>query len=356
MTIPEFIASTNLDRSILIGYYGGGNYGDELLLEILQNLLHEHRVKHVAIAYQRPENFAKMHHDLGYAPFDVRSKSALLKQTLAHQTIIVGGGGLWGVDMNRNTFLMSLYLLLSRWLLGKKVFLIGVGYYRSTSWVGHVAAWLAGFASSTIIVRDEESLANFRRVSSKTYMDVDLAWYARKLNLYGYAKSAHQLGKRLGITKNTLFVSLRRPQAKQQHDAFARWNDIVQKSIRSNVRSPIVVTQLELPELDARATTQIKLLANSCTHVSLLEMPINPLVLFALFHEYSNNLKLVGPQFHLILTAHLNHVPFLPIAYDNKVCALLESLGIGEAQQIALPALQPADIQGFIDMNTPGQE
>ena len=43
MSILQVLEKYNLDKSLIFGYYGGGNFGDELLLEVLQNLLRHHR-------------------------------------------------------------------------------------------------------------------------------------------------------------------------------------------------------------------------------------------------------------------------------------------------------------------------
>jgi hypothetical protein len=48
------------------------------------------------------------------------------------------------------------------------------------------------------------------------------------------------------------------------------------------------------------------------------------------------------------LSAHLTGVPYLPLAYDNKVERLLESIAPG-AEHISVQGLQLADVQHFID-------
>src|SRR6476661_5539742 len=102
MTLLDFLHTTNLDHSLLIGYYGGGNYGDELLLEVLGNLLRRQGINDAAITYQRPDTYPTMHHDFGFKLVDMHDRKAVFRTALHSQNILIGGGGLWGVDMNLN--------------------------------------------------------------------------------------------------------------------------------------------------------------------------------------------------------------------------------------------------------------
>ncbi|HSX01028.1 MAG TPA: hypothetical protein VLF67_02185, partial [Candidatus Saccharimonas sp.] len=66
MTIRQFFSRTPLERTVLIGYYGGGNFGDELLLEVLQANLQAHGVKQASFLYRGPAPYQQYHHDFGY--------------------------------------------------------------------------------------------------------------------------------------------------------------------------------------------------------------------------------------------------------------------------------------------------
>ena len=144
MNIEQILASGNLEKSVLIGYYGGGNYGDELLLEVLAARLRGEGVQNITITYQDLSLYKTYHRDFGYPLIQMGNKVAVLRTIVKNKTIIVGGGGLWGLDVNPNIFLLSLMLFASRWLLGKSVYLLGVGYYNSTNWYGRLSAWVAG--------------------------------------------------------------------------------------------------------------------------------------------------------------------------------------------------------------------
>ena len=59
MTIEQILATRDLEKSVLVGYYGGGNYGDELLLEVLANRLKSQGVQHAVITYQKPKMYRR---------------------------------------------------------------------------------------------------------------------------------------------------------------------------------------------------------------------------------------------------------------------------------------------------------
>ncbi len=139
----RFLKNEQLDSSMLVGFYGGGNYGDELLMEVLAGLLKKQGAKNVSIAYQTPLLYDKFHHDFGFKRIDIHNSTAFLKGIFTHKHIVVGGGGLWGMDSNLNIFLMSLMLLVSRFVMRKKIYLLAVGYYASANGAGKMGAWCA---------------------------------------------------------------------------------------------------------------------------------------------------------------------------------------------------------------------
>lgn len=349
MKLTELLKSTNLDNSLLIGYYGGGNYGDELLLEVLGNLLAQNGTKDVTITYINPDQYKHYHHDFGYKRINMQSKPQLLKQLLRSKNIMIGGGGLWGVDMNFNTFLLSLMLFMGRWFMGKNVYLFGVGYYNSTTKLGRAGAWLAGKAANAIIARDDETFENFGRLNHNTYLDSDMAWYIDDVNLRNYESDVTVIEDRLRIDRKTVVVALRRPQSKKHARDFTTFNEQVGEFIAANPDKSIIVAVLESKSRSPEEHLQAQAWKQQYDNVQLLDFAHNPLALFLFFRKHHRDLALIGPQFHIIITAHLTKVPFTPIVYDNKVDALLSHIGIAEDQRIPIKAANASLMQRFAD-------
>jgi polysaccharide pyruvyl transferase WcaK-like protein len=350
----DFLKQTNLQQTLLLGYYGGGNYGDELLLEVLQNLLRQQGIKDVSIAYQVPSKFDEFHHDLGYKLVSFRDRVALLKAGLINKNIIVGGGGLWGVDMNLNTLIMSMFLFVNRYIFGKKIHLVGVGYYNSTNLMGHVGAWFAAKSANTILARDEETQHNFSKFTKKVYLDHDMAWYIKDVNLSQYEEGLAKFEQRIKVGDKTLFITLRRAQSKHQHAVFNNFSNQISKTIELNQDKDIIIGLLEAEEKSPAEFKMARKWAKKYHNVQILDHNINPLTLYLFFKKYQDKLALIGPQFHIIITAHLNNVPFMPLVYDNKVRAMLEKIKVGTDHQISIRDLHQTDVQQFIDATYQG--
>ncbi len=325
MKVKEFFEKTKLDNGLLIGFYGGGNYGDELLLEVIQNLLQKNKPKNFKIMYQKPDEFETFHHDFGYERVDAFNKPGLLKAMLKSKTIVIGGGGLWGLDFNLNVLLMSMALFFCR-LLGKKVYLVGIGYYQSTTQLGHLGAWFAGKAATHIIARDDETAANFAKITSqkKISQDVDIAWNLEESDYKEYVLEKSDLLSGLSIANSTTFITLRR-----FHPGSIKGNaykQAVENYINQNQTTPIILSLMEPASADSSNFDYIQTLARNNKNVQAIDFSYNPLSLLLFFKKNREKLRIISPQFHVIITAKLAGVSFFPMAYDNKVDELLRMM------------------------------
>ena len=342
MKLDQILTSGDLENSVLIGYYGGGNYGDELLLEVLAARLKSEGVRKLTITYQDPSLYAIYHHDFGYPRIRMSDKQQLLRTILTHKNILIGGGGLWGLDVNLNILLLGMLLFISRWVLGKKVYLLGVGYYNSTNWYGRLSAWLAGKAATQIVARDQETLDNFRKVTGHVSLDADIAWQISKMDLGQYQDDLKKLDRSLHVSSKTLFITLRR--FKSAHKG--RYDEAIERYL-ATAKQQIIVALMEPRTVDPEGYERICGWQKKYKHVQLIDFAWNPLALFLFFRKHHDKLAVIAPQFHVIITAHLGGVPFLPISYDNKVTELLRQLG--QRTVLNPHTLTERDIQTFVD-------
>lgn len=342
MSLMDFIKGNDLDKSLMLGYYGGGNYGDELLMEVLAGLLKKQNVKDMTIAYQHPEHYHMYHHDFGFDRVNMHDKLALFKAIIRSKKIVVGGGGLWGVDFNFNVLLMSIMLFVSRWVFRKKIYLLSIGYYDSAPTMGRFGAWLAGKAANHIVARDQETFENFSRINKRTEQDIDIAWYVDQLDLAPYQNDLGQLEKVLTVADKTLFITLRRFGGANRHHLAA----VVAEFLRTNDQRSIIVGLLEPRQVDPYSYGLLESWQKIYPHIQIIDFSFNPLALFLFFQKYKDKLLFFGPQFHAILSAHLTGVPYMPLVYDNKVANLLQVVAPGQ-KTLPIQALKTEDLQQF---------
>lgn len=342
-TIADVFAHVDLDKSVLIGYYGGGNFGDELLLEVLMNLFSSNQVKDLTVTYQHPKRYDTYHHDFGYTKIDMADKKSVFKSILKNKNVVIGGGGLWGLDVNPNIFILSSLLFFSRFILRKRVFLLGVGYYGSTSRLGHISAWLAGKAANEIVTRDPESLANFKKISKHVSIDNDIAFQIPSLKLGTYTRDLEMLASTLKISKKTLFITLRRFKPSQNND-FA---NTIEMCLLNNQDMNCIVALLEPQDVDPEGFALLEKWQQQYPNIQVIDFSYNPFALVLLFETYKQNIALIAPQFHAIIGALLTDVPFLPIVYDNKVMELLKKTTT--QTPIPIKNLTDQQVQQFID-------
>lgn len=343
MTIADVFEKENLENSVLIGYYGGGNFGDELLLEILMNLFARQKVQALTVTYQHPERYATYHHEFGYTRIDMADKKAVLRAIMHNKNIVIGGGGLWGLDVNPNIFLLSSLLFVSRFLLRKRVYLLGVGYYHSTSRLGHVSAWLAAKSARTIVCRDDESLNNFKKINRRVSLDVDIAYTLPRLELDAYREDFETLDKMIHIDQKTLFITLRRFKASLTNNYTAT----IERCLEANPGMPVIVALMEPREVDPEGYEQLVGWQKQHENIRIVDFSYNPIGLYLFFKTYKELLVLVAPQFHAIIAADLAGVPYYPVAYDNKVLELLKT--ITDERAVPIADMTEQSLQSYID-------
>ncbi|MBI3889243.1 polysaccharide pyruvyl transferase family protein [Candidatus Saccharibacteria bacterium] len=341
MTIEELITSRSFDRSIIFGYYGGGNYGDELLLTILINILLNNKNTDIEYAYMNRETHSLLNHTYNATPrFGFYE---ILKSIFKSKNIIVGGGGHWGLDANKTVFIMSLMLLVMRTVFRKNIYLIGVGYYGSTDKIGHFSARMASIAANEILARDKESYAHFRKLSSHTHLDKDIAFSLDIDGLKSRSKIDDEVDLQSG-DKN-IFVTLRNFRGSRGKVYESIITELV--TLHSDVR--FIFLLLEPAHANEQGKDFIEKLKVSNSNVTSYYFHDNPLEIASFFKAHKNSARLIAPQYHAQLTAHLVGMDFLPMSYDNKVSQLLKMFG---KTPIPIESVDKVTITRFIEAAT----
>lgn len=318
---------------LLFGYYGAGNFGDELLLEMMLNLF---ETKDMAVYYLSPKNYKRWH---SQEISIVTTKVRLLEQILKSENLIVGGGGIWGRDANLNTLLMSCLLLTAK-ILRKKVHLLSVGYYDSATSYGKVGAYLAAKSAHQILARDEETYRNFQKISNRVVLAEDAAFLLPSIDRMFKPKFPAFINTKKKNTR-TILVSTR---ASSSSD----FNTSLLKLIKAGALDSYNITILEL--LPGQIDPQLCDLAKNKENVHFVEFDYNPASLYTFMRDNSINL-VIAPQYHAQLVAAITDTKFVPLYYDNKNIALHEFLGSGDSIDVrtCTQASLTKDIKGMLD-------
>lgn len=337
INMSELLRRELLEESVVLGFYGGGNFGDELLLETLLQVAKAEKVQRLSYLYLDKNLFPTYHAPTAYKQVGrLGSVVAILRS----KTVIVGGGGLWGMDVNRNTFFLSSLLLFSRRVLFKKVYLVGVGYYNSTTRLGRLSAWIASRAANQIIARDQQSAVNFRKHSAYVLESEDIALASAGMLVEPGRPTAFPK-----LEKKTVLIVYRRIKITNS------FSESTERLIAENHAYDFILALMEPFKNDPVNTKAMnRLRAGYDNVIGVIDMSANPLDLLSYFSENRRKLLLIAPQYHAIVGAYITGVRYLPLGYDFKSSELFRQLGIKEPFELSkvdYPVMQKFLQQGL---------
>lgn len=340
LKLTNFFSKADLNNSFIVGYYGNGNFGDELLLETLMILFSEFQFKDMKFMHFPNDNFNNWHKiPENYSMVSNNHKSTILKHIFDSRNIIVGGGGLWAADSSINILSMSFLLFFCRFILRKNVYLLGVGYYDSINLWGRVGAWFAGRSANLIIARDDESHDNFKRLNKNTFIDYDITFNLKKFDLSNYKNDVESLSAKICLAEKNVLFTIRSVEFSKNilqivknnpaiNFIFLHFIDIVINDITIDMYRDIEKTSHDHPNL------------------SVYLFDYNPVALLGFFENNADKIYLISAQYHGQIIAHLAGVKFLPISYSNKNIELFKVLKIDNFYN--LHSLSMCDIQNEI--------
>jgi polysaccharide pyruvyl transferase CsaB len=108
-----------LKRALLIGYYGYGNLGDEILMEESVDILRSLGFKKIDVLYPRPMNNKR------FTPVKKMNPFYIILSILKSDVVFFGGGGILQDETSFRSFAYYSLIALTASLLGKKVIFLG---------------------------------------------------------------------------------------------------------------------------------------------------------------------------------------------------------------------------------------
>ena len=146
-----------LKRALVVGYYGYGNFGDEILMEETLCVLKKLGFKYISVLY--PGEIAKNRFK-SVEKFDL---FGLIKSILNSDAIIFGGGGLLQDETRLKSFVYYSSIVLMAILFKKKVIFLGNGF-------GPIRKAISKFLMNKI-ARSRRVIFFPRDVVSKRYLE-----------------------------------------------------------------------------------------------------------------------------------------------------------------------------------------
>lgn len=142
-------------KVLILGSYGVGNTGDEAILAGVLRWIRAARPEaSIFVPSRRRPDLIRQLHRVASAPlFSLQT----LRQFLTSQALVVGGGSLFDREMPPVARLLPLFVILAR-LLGKKVILTSLGFYRGYPQPARLLAQVAFALAAAASVRDPASL------------------------------------------------------------------------------------------------------------------------------------------------------------------------------------------------------
>ncbi|MFH0776940.1 MAG: polysaccharide pyruvyl transferase family protein [Patescibacteria group bacterium] len=307
-------------RLVLVGNFGAGNLGDELILAgFLKKISLELPKAQIVVLAGEPKLVRRFHgvDALPHLPTGLRSLLKMnwwrsLGKIRKADAIIFPGGGLFSDEESwRASLLWGAHILIARYF-WKPVFLLGqsVGPFKKR-WV----RWLAKFCLSKtewIGVRDAGSEAELRRIgisARKIRLGRDAAFW-----LVSRVPKTREL-KRHGVAK--ILVSVRDfPKIAPQF-----WNELICALDEIAVKKQAHILFAEFGKGDHELWKKIRRRAKKSATWKTLELPESA---EGILKEIKKIDLVIGMRLHALIAAKLVGVPAIGFAYSRKVSEFAE--------------------------------
>lgn len=329
-------------KALILGHYGGRNFGDELMLVGLVRLLR--RKQPVAIRIQTPdgsvsEGLRQLGVEQGYG----KSPAEILKGLFWADTVVLGGGtifhdaypderyrGYW-----RNLLLLSVIFALAR-ILGRHVSLAGIGVGPLRRRRTKAFTTLLKWSAHDISVRDQQSaddLAMLPGGQSKVRVADDLSAFA-SIALAGPVGKA---GKVIGLSLvPPEVVSGAEPVDVEAF--YAALGDHLAAVLASGAIDGVMLFSANVGKdsdllVAARMTERLASHAGRVEHVRFDGDPVS------FVQRLAECAQVLAARYHVAIAASTLDVPTLWLAYQRKVMDAAPAYGAGPADIFDLAAI-----------------
>jgi polysaccharide pyruvyl transferase WcaK-like protein len=174
----------NIDEGsvvVIVGNYGGGNLGDEMMLDALVELI---SIKvgrtMVIVPSRRPDVLNKMHPKITISSIGVIRGTL---RALFSDVLIIGAGTIFSSHTGPGIKAGVIIAILRKILLRKKVFFYGIGYSSTTSKILKMLSKLALNLADGVYVRDTLSYSRLKSIikdNGRIFLIPELGLFLKK--------------------------------------------------------------------------------------------------------------------------------------------------------------------------------
>jgi polysaccharide pyruvyl transferase CsaB len=346
MSNPSTISSSPTPSIMIIGFYGSGNFGDDMMCVALARLLTENTNAKITILARDPE----VHASLKSHKLDVRRWSAAEIWRSVHQSdILCQGGGTNFHDSYAGRKLIRHWCNLTLWaaifwiarLRRKRVLLLGAGIGPLRRPLTKCLSRIAFSACASIGVRDQ---ASARTLSGTHYSGpCEIGFDLAAVRVPTMTQRARSRGERLVLAISACSLS----EFLGSADLNASyWSNLGQAISIFNEQQPIRVKFCSLYTGASSDSDELaaEIIRNQLPKDLALEHAKydGSIERFAL--EFSAADLFLCTKYHAAVMAYLWSCNFAVITYNRKVADFADEIGLPGRRRVDASRPQPVDV------------
>lgn len=301
--------------TLLCGYYGFGNMGDDILL---RSAIERARREYPGKSVRALTRGGRSDSDRFCIPCARRSSSiAVLRELFICQRLIFGGGTLLQCDTSLRSMIYYAALLIMAKMIGRECILWGNGLGRADGWLSQKILRSALACCNMIEVRDIRSYALAKRLAceERAALDRDLA--ERKAWVCSSTRRAEYLLRRaLGEKRNKFIVVI--PRARHCY------NDIAALSAELFRKRTEGFSVLMIPMCERDDAALCNAMCAAVGAATVRGICFDDLVMIA-----RRSACVYSMRYHGLVAARLAGVPFIGIGEDDKIIGYCSENGGG---------------------------
>lgn len=308
-------------KILVSGYYGFGNVGDEAVLgAMVQGFRQYLPESEITVLSAAPRLTAELNQVGSVSRFDL---PGILREIRKADVVVSGGGSLFQDVTSNRSFLYYIGIVWLAKLLGKKVMVFAQGFGPLRKRFNRWLARLVLNRVDLITLRDEDSLAELRKMGVKRPPVRVTGDPTALLEVEDKSEGRKILGlEGIPLNKPLIGVSVRSiprsPRSEEQ--CFKHLAEKLDALAADHGLLPVFIF-FQCPEDMRQASMVMGLMKEKSYAVFRICRPDE---MFSLFTQFE---LVIGMRLHALVFAALNAVPMLGISYDPKVEAFMKSIG-----------------------------